>query len=374
MQASLSDLQSLTYLDPSVIGDRSVNVMPLWDGVRWHLWLPSATGFVEMQPAGAYTADYVARGFASPNDLIIPFVEFMWQRASWPEVSRQIAAISADFHNLGTSVEKLTHFFNHRQEIGLAVSGFVKTEVEYLFMLSRSIFDLLQESLSWIWNNKISLLDGEAERRRKHRKLPPTFSKVVLSGEVIRDVDELVDTYAIPRTLATAYHAAAPFFASVRRLRDQIVHLGKDVRFVFSTERGFCIPKSAFGFGELPFWRPEHADNSNIVSLLPLLAYVTLNTIEAANQLTAAFGMELTLPPEIAPGYRIFVRGPHNEALIWMLDVEAGGSAWWSDRPAWKRSRIERHAYFLWKDQTGTRWDDPVSNWLEAEHLYRPQG
>lgn len=35
---------------------------------------------------------------------------------------------------------------------------------------------------------------------------------------------------------------------------------------------------------------------------------------------------------ELAPGYRVFVRGPHNDALVWVLSVSKGGSPWWSDR------------------------------------------
>jgi hypothetical protein len=33
------------------------------------------------------------------------------------------------------------------------------------------------------------------------------------------------------------------------------------------------------------------------------------------------------LPPEIAPGYQIFVRGPDGEALEGVL--RAGASPWW---------------------------------------------
>lgn len=374
MNVNWDDLRAVTYLDLSAIGDRSVNLMPLWDGVCWHVWIPGPNGLIDMRPRETFTADYVAKGFASPNDLIIPFVELMWQRANWREVSPQIRAITADFHNLGTAIEKLTHFFEHRERLGLAVTAFVKTEVEYLFILARSIFDLLQEGLAWIWNNKIQLLDPDAETRRKKRKLPSEFRKAVLDGDSIRSVDALMDTYALPQTLAEAYNSLAPFFLSVRRFRDQIVHLGKDANQLYSTDRGFCVPKSAYGFGDLPFWKPEHAANQNLVSLLPLLAYVTLGTIEAANALMTAFGKELTFPSEVAPGYRVFVRGPHNEALIWMLEVEAGGSGWWSDRPAWRRSRIERHAYSLWREKAGSSWEDPVSNWLQAERYYRRHG
>lgn len=130
----------------------------LWDGGRWCIWIPGPNGMIELHPTQAYHADYVAHSAAGPNDIVIPFVDLMWQRASWPEICPLISAISADFHNFGTSVEKLTYFFEHRNEVP-AVTAFVKTELEYLFTLSRSVFDLLHEAISLIWNSRIRLID-----------------------------------------------------------------------------------------------------------------------------------------------------------------------------------------------------------------------
>ena len=167
--------------------------------------------------------------------------------------------------------------------------------------------------------------------------------------------------------MATAYEAVTPFFQRIRRFGDAIVHLGKDPDLVFVTERGFCIPLTAYGFGELEFWRPEHKWNEYLISLLPLIAHVVIGTIQACNDLVSAFAEEITLPPQIAPRYRVFFRGPNNEGLLWMLDVAQGAPAWWSERREWKRARIEKHAYFLWEKRTGATWWDPTGNWLQAE-------
>jgi hypothetical protein len=53
---------------------------------------------------------------------------------------------------------------------------------------------------------------------------------------------------------------------------------------------------------------------------------VVLQTIGACNALMSSFAAMLVLSPELAPGYRIFVRGPSTDALLDVLAVFHGGS------------------------------------------------
>ena len=76
-------------------------------------------------------------------------------------------------------------------------------------------------------------------------------------------------------------------------------------------------------------WRPDHYYNENIVSVLPWVADTILQTIDACNRLAGTFVSIIQVPPEIAPGYSIFVRGPYNDAIAELLKVNAGASAWW---------------------------------------------
>lgn len=366
MDVKLEHLRAVPYLDVDALGQRRARLMPLWDGDRWHLWLPGPKGLIHLNPVDAVQINYVARQPASENDVVIPFIELMWQHASWAPICGAISGISDDFHNLGTSIEKLNCFFVHRREIS-GVGQFAKTELEYVFILSRSVFDLLHEVIAWIWTHTVRLFDTGAEARRKRHRLPEKFSKLVLANGKARCAEELVDAYAIPPAMAQTYADVAAFFLQIRRFRDEIVHLGKDPQMLFVTDRGFCVPKSAFGFGALPFWKPEHHDNENIISLLPLLAHVVLGTIESCGALMLSLATAVQLPPPMAPGYRVFVRGLHNESLLWLLHVAEGGSAWWSDRANWQRERVERISYFLWESRRGKQWWDSMSNWLEAE-------
>lgn len=331
--ASREALRQVPYLNVDAIEDRTVNLMPFWDGGKWHDWAPIEGGIIPIPIVDAYEVDYVALEPAKDTDIVIPFVEIMWQRASWPHVCRFISAIAADFHNLGTAIEKLDHFFRLRAEIGLRVTAFVKTELEYVFVLSRSVFDLLQETIATIWETKIQLQDPLAEAKRKRQKPPHTFSKMVLRGEEIRERGELVEQYAIPPALAAAYEEVAPFFRDTRRFRDAIVHGGKEQAQIYSTDKGFCVPKDFRELYGIQLQGPDHFHNDNMVSLLPLIAHVVVGTIGACNTLVWAFSRQIQLPEEIAPGYRVFIRGPYNEALTWMQSVHDRASPWWSDRP-----------------------------------------
>lgn len=334
--ASLSkvELAKITYLNPDALHGRTLLMMPFWDGFNWHLWTEAPPGkIIEMQVVDTVHSNYVAKHRALETDLWIQFVDHMWQRANWPEVSRTILGIGDDFHGLATSVAKLQHYFSAREAIDPAlISSFVKTELEYFLTVARSVFDLLQEALSKIWNTKVTLLDPKLEAVRKKRKLPDTFTKMTLrERSQPRPASELSAQYAIHPTLAEQYVRFAPFYLSLLEARDRIIHGGASVETIFVTEKGFCVDPRGKTFSNFP-WRPEHHYNDNLVSLLPWLAHVVFGTIEACNDIMGSFASVFVMPPDIAPGYHIFIRDPANNAIILLGKVASGEIVWWSDK------------------------------------------
>jgi len=327
----IEDLRKITYLDIRELGGRTVNLMPMWDGTQWHVWLPTPKGFVEGKIVDTIEGDYVSLTPAKPSDLFIPFVHLMWQRASWPDICPLISAICDDFHNMGTSVAKLKHFFGSRKALAPGSTGrFASTELEYLATLSRAVYDLLQEMISIIWQKKVKLLDKSAEAYRRGHKLPETFSKVVLQDKQgLRSADEIERQYGLPKQLAEQYAILAPFFLELRDVRNRIIHGGSGLGWIFDTDRGFCVNPKVPPFSSFRGWRPEHQYNENVSSVLPWIADTILQTISACNSLMSTLASIIRLPPEIAPGYYVFVRGPHNEALAEVLAVHSGASPWW---------------------------------------------
>jgi hypothetical protein len=257
----------------------------------------------------------------------------MWQQASWGEICPLIIAISEDFHNMGTSVAKLKHFHGFRKQIGnRGTHRFASTELEYLVTLCRTTFDLLQEMIASIWRTRVRLLDETAESLRRARPLPKTFSKMVLhEKEQLRNAADIEAQFGLPKALAEQYERVSPFFSELRKTRDRIVHGGSGFGMIFDTERGFCVDPKTQPFNTFENWRPEHYYNENIASVLPWIADTILKTIDACNSLMGAFGSVVQLPPPIAPGYAIFVRGYHNEALAELLSIHSGGTAWWGE-------------------------------------------
>jgi hypothetical protein len=232
---------------------------------------------------------------------------------------------------MGTSVAKLRHFFGCRRTLAPgSANRFSATELEYLATLTRTVFDLLQEMISIIWREKVQLLDESAEAYRRGHSLPETFSKVVLQDKQnFKSADDIERDYRLPRALAEQYANLGPFFSKLRDLRDRVVHGGSGFGVIFATERGFCVYPKTPPFSSFEGWRPEHCFNENISSVLPWIADTILRTIDACNGLMTTLASIIKLPPEIAPGYRVFVRGPHNEALAEVLKVQSGGSPWW---------------------------------------------
>jgi len=144
-----------------------------------------------------------------------------------------------------------------------------------------------------------------------------------------KTADEIESRYRLPRPLAEAYAATGQFFAQLRLVRDKVIHGGGAFSDIFDTERGFCVSPKVFPFDSFPSWRSEHYYNENIVSVLPWIADTIFQTIGACNRIVATLTSIIQVPPDIAPGYAIFIRGPHNDALVNLLRVHEGASPWW---------------------------------------------
>lgn len=331
---NIENLRAIPYFKVENLTDgRSVRVMPFWDGQNWHLWLDTPAGFIEGKILETVEGDYVGLGAARETDLWIPFIELMWQRASWPEVCPLINAISDDFHNMGTSLAKLRLFFDCQAKLSPgAARRFAATELEYIVILARTVFDSLQEIIRAIWKT-VKLSDAEAEERHRAISLPKSFADVIFRSNEEQTAAEIVERFVLPPPLANEYAKVSPFFAELRRARDKVVHGGTEVGFIFDTERGFCVNPKQPPFSSFVGWKPEHYYNDHIASVLPWVAYIVLQTIQACNSLMGTFSSVIQLPPEIAPGYHIFVRGPHTDAVAEALRVYHGASpCWWEQR------------------------------------------
>ncbi len=328
MNVHRNNLSPVRYLDVSRIGARTVEILPLWDGKQWCIWVPTRDGLRELHPTDAMDAMYVGIDRAAENDLCVPLLHNIWQRATWDPVVRILRAVCDDIDNLGTALAKVDHFFGCRESIGHGVSSFVETEIEYIFVVARSIFDLTHELIRYVWKEKVTLRDEARNKAKKRASLPDSFAKMALIGDKPRTTEELCSTYAFSEGLAAAYSSVADFFLAIRTFRTAVVHGGTSPDIVFVTERGFCVERTKKPFCTFPTLDGRGRHTDSLSSLKVLLSHVVFNSINSCNKMVNGLLKNIKLAPEIAPNYHVFIRGPHNGALVAAKNISEGAEPW----------------------------------------------
>lgn len=313
----------LPFLHDANFAGRILNLLPYWDGREWHSWFPVDGALAPVGMTGLIEGEYLGREPEAATDLNIRFIEFIWQRASWPDACSLWQHLTADVRNFATSVAKLELFHAVRDSAGHGVSAFVQTELEYLLIVARSIFDLLQEFISRVWAKRVMLYGPGHGQSRPRKQLPATFSKIVLRNkERLRSTDDIVKEFGVGPSLATAYANASSLFTTLRKARDAIVHSGKSIEMIFPTEKGFCALRDSPIFKDLYAWSVQDSYNENLVVLLPAIRSIVWGTLAECDNIIDGFCADVQFPGELAPMCRVYLRGCHNGSLL-RLSTEA---------------------------------------------------
>jgi len=326
-----SEFARIPYIDVEAIGGRVLTTLAFHSGSEWEIWHPSPRGLLKLK-GEPVEADYFAKEPQKSTDAYFDFLEFMTQRASWPDVIGSVDGVRRDLHNLGASLGKLALFHRHR-EVGTGPSGtkrYVTTELEYIFTVCRSIFDLLQKVIRGIWNNdRVKWLDGS----KLSRKLPTSFADVVLKkGELIDETD-IADRYDLDRRLAHFYHRQGQFFDMLRTYRNRIIHkrVGVGFDWVFVTDKGFAVSDNTKPFCDFGVWNEAHKLPNRLASLRPAVAHVVLKTLAACEDFADVINRVIKFPKEIVPDFHLYMRGPHIGQLR-RLETVIHECAWWDDQ------------------------------------------
>jgi hypothetical protein len=332
VQIDMKEFAKVTYLRAGLVTDRTVNLVPLWEGGEWRMWIPGPDGLFLMKPREYAEGLYAARESARPDDIYFPFSEFVWKHATWPDLCHWITSINDDLQNLAAALAKIDFLWDMRERVAqtFSLGRFVKNEVEYILTVCRSVLDELHEIVAALWS-RVTLLDVEAQKGK--RPLDKKLSRMILREGKLMSADEIVEHRNVPLGLANLYAGAGPFLATVRQLRDRVIHGGHDAPFVFVVPRGFAIGRKEPLFAKLPLDKPEYAYNENLVSLRPLLAHLVMTTIYICNGFGAALPKVIGFPPDLAPDHHIFARTVHGAALARTQAVLNGGAVWWADEP-----------------------------------------
>jgi hypothetical protein len=268
-------------------------------------------------------ADYFGRSAERNTDVYYEFLNFVIQHAYWPKVAFLIDAIQDDIHNLGASLEKFHLFYEASKQKNANVKRFVSTEIEYLFGACRSFFDLLQEVIANLWDT-VTLSD----KNIKKRHLPESFRQMIIKGGKVLSTEAIQDIYKIPKSLAEFYTRTTPFFNILCNYRDRIIHQGKKSEMVFVTPKGFAVPNYIEPFASFGVWNEDHLQPNNLASLRPVLAHIVLETLKCCEDFAHTVQQIIQFPPEIVPGFRLFLRGYHNKELLRLNEIR-DKVLWW---------------------------------------------
>ena len=309
--------------DASAGDSRKTPMIPYWNGSTWTIYLPTANGPIPV-PCPAVSGPYIASNPASPDDVYVEFVDFVWHHACWPQMHRPFGSLTWDIFNVGTTLAKIDHFFALGSNAAIEPARCVETEIEYLLMVLRSMFDLLHDASCVLWMSAGLSTEAPSGAGKKRQQLPK-LSKLLFQEDKVRAA--LDPRFGLPEQICSAYLEAASFIYDVRRLRDAIAHHGGSAPSIHRCERGFCVSADediVENFG--PF--PEEAYlNADLLSLRPLLAKLVGRTIRTCDAIAGGFRSSIAFPEPVAPGLRVYLRHRHVASLSKIYPGEC--PLWW---------------------------------------------
>ncbi len=316
------DLLKIPYLNHKELGNRTIVTLMFYDEGEWHWWIPCKKGLIK---AKGYPTEmlYFAKQPERRDDICLGFINFIGQHACWNELVKPFNGLQDDIHNICASLKKFNILFEYSKQEEDGVSRLVITEMEYLFGLCRSIFDLLQEMISHLWESF-----QFSDPKLKKKPLPKAFRKIVYHGGELCNKAQLIEKFGMPESMADFYIRNKAFFSVLRKFRDNIFHHGSTFKIIFVTEKGFAIPGDLKPFCDFNIWNEEHKSENNLCSLRPALAYLINQTLLVCEDFSQMIQTTIKFPDPIVPNMKLFIRGYLNDELIQIPDILKNCS-WW---------------------------------------------
>jgi len=310
----VEELHKIPFLTRRVDAGRLISCLAFYVNGEWHNWIWARNTLVKIR-SWPHEANYFGDRAERDTDQRFLLLELLAQRTLCRSLYPQFHGIWNDFQNLAASLAKLKMFFHRREDAADGVCRFVQAEIEYIAVVCRSVFDLLQEIVAAHWD-RIQIAG-----RKNKRKLPSSFADVIRDGETPRSAKRMQDKYGLLPQLAQWYAEHAGFLLLIRGLRDSLVHRGATVELIFVTDRGFAVQKSCAPFADLHEWSCESVLPNNLVPLRPVLCRMVQATRNACDSFADVLAKVVQLPEELAPGLKLYSRGLHDKELSEIDDV-----------------------------------------------------
>lgn len=271
-------------------------------------------GLIVLRGGEVVNGLYFGAEAAGDEDIQIPFISFYYQHASFPSIIEYFPSIEEDLRNLSASMSKFA-IYQHLSNSGeISIRQFVLTELEYIFSVCRSIFDTLHRIASESWDS-IQLFDGG------QNEFPTKLSDMVFSGYDVVPADELVDKFGLTDSLAEFYENLATTLSDIKYYRDSVHHYGGSFKYIFELENGIAVDTSIEPYSEFDAWSDEQINENDLAPIWPFISHIIGSTIHILNTLPDAMFSGIRVPSEIAPGYGVYLRGPHISNLLKIGDL-----------------------------------------------------
>ena len=301
------ELRQIPFLTDQIDSSRCLPTLVFYVQGEWHAWL-TAAGKVHKVKMWPMEGNYFGDQAEKPTDQRFLFLEFLAYRTLHPQIYGQFYGIWNDFQCLATSLAKMQLFFKNEQR--QEVRRFVQSEIEYVILVCRSLFDLLQEVIAHHWGN---IRIGGAKPRKT---LPKSFADVILHKDAILSSTDIQRKYDMLPAIADWYVKQASFFLCLRSLRDRIVHGGINaVEMLFVTERGFAINRGQEPYCNLYQWTVDCDLPNSLVPLRPVLCNVIRKVRDVCDSFAAVVQGVGKFPGDLAPSLKFFSRGCHDNEL-----------------------------------------------------------
>ena len=307
---SKKELEKIPYIDQDALDGRVILTLMFYDNNEWHWWLPSSKGLIKTKGFPAESS-YFAKQPERENDICLHFMNFIAQRACWPEIVKPFHGLQEDIYNLSASLKKFKILYEYSKINQDGVSRLVVTEIEYLFSVCRSIFDLLQEIISKLWES-FQFFDTKL----KLKPLPKEFRKIVFHGGKLSTEEQIKNKFGMPEHLSKFYIRNQIFFSVLRKFRDNIFHHGSTFKLIYITEKGFATGNDLNPFCEFNVWREEHRLENNLYSLRPVLAYLVNQTLLVCEDFSRTIETLIRFPRPLVPEMLFYMRGFLNDELF----------------------------------------------------------
>lgn len=309
----MQKLSQIPYLDVAELPGRFLSTLMFYDS-GWRMWMVAGDAGDQLIEVKAWPAEmsYFSAAAEAPDDIHIHFLDFIAQRACFQGFQKPFVAIQDDILNLSASLAKLSLLHSSPGQFKQGASRMAATEVEYIFAVCRSLYDLLQELICKLWS-QIRPFDTSKPKKQ----LKETFSEM-LKGN-ISSASAIAERFNLPEPLADCYFRNAPQFLALRRFRDNVVHRGSQVQTIFNGESGFLIQRRLTPFSDVHMWREDEILPNELVPLLPALGMVIHGGLRACNEFSVTLQQIIQFPPPVVPAMGFFMRGYFNKTLLDVL-------------------------------------------------------